>query len=124
MAAAAEKVRALEPEMILYGHHGPIVGEARIQEELIAYRDAIHHVHDATVEGMNAGEDVHTLMRQIEIPPEMVEKMADWKASQKVVLKATRMVNKLVEHWEFLRAATMVALKAAMRVELKVVHSE
>lgn len=71
VAAAAEKVRALEPEMILYGHHGPIVGEARIQEELIAYRDAIHHVHDATVEGMNAGEDVHTLMRQIEIPPEM-----------------------------------------------------
>ena len=70
-AAAAETVRQLEPEMILYGHHAPVIGRDRIQEELIAYRDAIHHVHDATVAGMNAGEDVHTLMREIEIPPEM-----------------------------------------------------
>ena len=70
-AAAAEKVRQLEPEIILYGHHAPVVGAKLIQTELIAYRDAIHHVHDATVAGMNAGQDVHTLMREIEIPPEM-----------------------------------------------------
>lgn len=70
-AAAAETVRQLEPEMILYGHHAPVVGAAVIQEELIAYRDAIHHVHDETVAGMNAGQDVHTLMREIKIPPEM-----------------------------------------------------
>ena len=34
------------------------------------------------------------------------------------------MVLPKAAHWEFLRAATMVALKAAMRAELKVVHSE
>ena len=32
--------------MILYGHHAPVVGAGVIQEELIAYRDAIHHVHE------------------------------------------------------------------------------
>lgn len=70
-AAAAETVRALEPEMILYGHHAPVVGAKLIQEELVALRDAIHYVHDATVAGMNAGKDVHTLMREIELPAEV-----------------------------------------------------
>ena len=41
-----------------------------IREELIAYRDALHHVHDETVRGMNAGTDVHTLMQTITLPPE------------------------------------------------------
>ena len=70
-AAAAETVRALEPELILYGHHGPVEGRQLIQEELTVLRDAILHVHDAVVEGMNAGKDVHTLMTEIVLPPEL-----------------------------------------------------
>ncbi len=70
-AAAVEHVRALEPEMILYGHHAPVVGAHLIQEELRVLRDAIHFVHDATVAGMNAGHDVHHLMREISLPPEL-----------------------------------------------------
>ena len=70
-SAAAEKVRVLEPEMILYGHHAPVVGADLIQEELAVLRDAIHFVHDATVEGMNAGRDVHSLMREIALPREL-----------------------------------------------------
>ena len=70
-AAAAQTVLDLEPEMILYGHHAPIVGADVIQAELIALRDAIHYVHDETVQGMNEGKDVRTLMKEIRLPPEL-----------------------------------------------------
>ena len=69
-ARAAQVVLDLEPEVILYGHHGPVEGREVIREELIAFRDALHHVHEATVRGMNAGTDVHTLMQTITLPPE------------------------------------------------------
>jgi alkyl sulfatase BDS1-like metallo-beta-lactamase superfamily hydrolase len=70
VAEAVETVRALEPEVICYGHHGPVMGEQLIQDELTALHTAIHHVHDETVKGMNAGKDVHTLMREIQLPAE------------------------------------------------------
>ncbi len=71
VAAAVRTVRDLEPEMILYGHHGPIAGSQLIQDELQALHAAIMHVHDATVAGMNQGKDVHTLMQEIDLPAEM-----------------------------------------------------
>ncbi len=69
-ARAAERIRDLRPEMILYGHHAPIVGAELIARELTAYHDAIHHVHDAVVKGMNEGSDLATLQREIRLPPE------------------------------------------------------
>ncbi|GAB5450643.1 MAG: hypothetical protein Hals2KO_09710 [Halioglobus sp.] len=71
VANAVETVRALEPEMICYGHHGPVQGADLIQDELRALYGAILHVHDATVAGMNEGKDVHTLMREIALPSEL-----------------------------------------------------
>jgi alkyl sulfatase BDS1-like metallo-beta-lactamase superfamily hydrolase len=66
-----ERVRALEPELLLVGHHGPVEGRATIQRELSRLRDAVRHVHDATVAGMNEGRDVRRLMREIRLPPEL-----------------------------------------------------
>lgn len=71
VAKAVETVRALEPEMICYGHHGPVIGKQLIQGELTALYQAIHHVHDETVKGMNEGKDVYTLMSEISLPAEM-----------------------------------------------------
>lgn len=71
VAEAVATVRALEPEMICYGHHGPVIGGQLIRDELTALYDAIHYVHDETVRGMNEGKDVHTLMSEISLPPEM-----------------------------------------------------
>lgn len=71
VAAAVKAVMDLGAETILYGHHGPVVGEELISAELTVLRDAILYVHDATVEGMNAGKDLHTLMAEIELPPEL-----------------------------------------------------
>jgi alkyl sulfatase BDS1-like metallo-beta-lactamase superfamily hydrolase len=71
VAKAVATVRALEPEMICYGHHGPVIGKQLIQDELSALYNAIHYVHDETVKGMNEGKDVHTLMTEISLPPNM-----------------------------------------------------
>lgn len=62
---------ALRPTMLLPGHHGAIIGEDTIREELTRLRDAVRYVHDETVRGMNHGKDIHTLMREIRLPPEL-----------------------------------------------------
>ncbi|MDG2026042.1 MAG: alkyl sulfatase dimerization domain-containing protein [Acidimicrobiales bacterium] len=71
VADAVQTVLDLDAEMILYGHHQPIVGADLIKSELSALRDAIHFVHDETVRGMNERKDVRTLMREITLPPEI-----------------------------------------------------
>jgi len=66
-----ERVLELEPKLLLTGHHGPITGKETIREELTRLRDAVRYVHDETVRGMNHGKDIHTLMRDIQLPPEL-----------------------------------------------------
>ena len=63
------KVLALKPEIVLPSHGVPIVGWANVQRVLTQYRDAILYVHDATVAGMNRGQDVYSLMNEIKLPP-------------------------------------------------------
>jgi alkyl sulfatase BDS1-like metallo-beta-lactamase superfamily hydrolase len=48
-----------------------VVGKALIEEELTVLRDAILYVHDETVKGMNEGKDIHNLMAEIELPPQL-----------------------------------------------------
>ncbi|MFM7783533.1 MAG: alkyl sulfatase dimerization domain-containing protein, partial [Gammaproteobacteria bacterium] len=67
-AAAAQTVLDLGAELLLYGHHEPVVGAALIREELTAWRDAVLHVHDAVVAGMNAGKSLQELQSTIRLP--------------------------------------------------------
>lgn len=71
VATAAQVVLDLGAEIILYGHHGPVEGKDVIAAELTALRDAILYVHDETVKGMNEGQDLHTLMTDVQLPPEL-----------------------------------------------------
>jgi alkyl sulfatase BDS1-like metallo-beta-lactamase superfamily hydrolase len=66
--ASVDRVLELEPARLLTGHFGPIDGADRIADELTAARDAMVWVHDRVVDGMEAGRDVHTLMREIALP--------------------------------------------------------
>lgn len=66
-----DRVLALEPDLLLVGHHEPVRGRNLIRDELVRLRGAVQYVHDATVSGMNAGKDVHTLMRDVVLPPEL-----------------------------------------------------
>ena len=69
-ADAAQTVLDLNADMILYGHHAPVVGKELIELEVAAIRDAILYVHNETVKGMNEGKDLHALMQEIQLPTE------------------------------------------------------
>jgi alkyl sulfatase BDS1-like metallo-beta-lactamase superfamily hydrolase len=66
-----DRVLDLEPELLLVGHHDPVEGKALIRGELERLKAAVLYVHDETVKGMNAHKDIHTLMQEIELPPEL-----------------------------------------------------
>jgi alkyl sulfatase BDS1-like metallo-beta-lactamase superfamily hydrolase len=80
---SAKAVRALRPELILTGHE-TISGAAAIEQTLTRIIDSVQWLHDQTVEGMNAGKDVWTLMRHVRLPPELVLGEGHGKASWNV----------------------------------------
>jgi glyoxylase-like metal-dependent hydrolase (beta-lactamase superfamily II) len=69
--AAVDAVRALRPEVLVTGRHDPIVGAELIDACLARLHGAVDHVHRATLDGINAGKDVLTLMGEIDLPPEL-----------------------------------------------------
>lgn len=62
------RVLDLEPDLLVTGHDEPIAGGKRIRTDLTKLRDAVAYIHDRTIAGMNAGTDLFTLMREIELP--------------------------------------------------------
>jgi len=67
--ATNEMVRNLAPEVLITGRHEPIRGADLIAASLERIHDATEYVHAKTLEGINAGTDVWTLMREITLPP-------------------------------------------------------
>ena len=62
------KVRDLGAEILITGHGAPIVGKERIKENLDRIEAAVTYVRDYTLDGMKAGQDVHTLVREFKFP--------------------------------------------------------
>lgn len=63
-------LRALQPEQILTGHED-IRGAEHIHRETTRIIDSVQWVHARSVEGMNAGKDLRTLMAEVVPPPEL-----------------------------------------------------
>ncbi len=61
----------LDIETVVPSHLDPTTGAEQIHADIKKTRDAVRYVHDATVEGMNAGKSVYQLMREIKLPPEL-----------------------------------------------------
>jgi alkyl sulfatase BDS1-like metallo-beta-lactamase superfamily hydrolase len=68
--ASASRLRDLRPELVLTGHEA-IAGAPHIAREATRIIDSVQWVYDRTVEGMNAGKDLSTLMREVRPPPEL-----------------------------------------------------
>jgi alkyl sulfatase BDS1-like metallo-beta-lactamase superfamily hydrolase len=66
-----ERVSSWQPAILAASHGNPVYGVDTVAEHIRRYRDAILWVHDETVQGMNAGIDVFTLMRTVALPPEL-----------------------------------------------------
>jgi alkyl sulfatase BDS1-like metallo-beta-lactamase superfamily hydrolase len=61
----------LQAELLITGHGVPLAGADNIRPALTKIWDAISYVHDETVCRMNAGDNLHTIMQAVELPPEM-----------------------------------------------------
>ncbi|MBC8291806.1 MAG: MBL fold metallo-hydrolase [Proteobacteria bacterium] len=69
---AVDRMRSLEPELLVTGHFAPIAGRELIRDSLDQLYRAADHVHGATLAGMNEGKDVFTLMREVNLPDDLV----------------------------------------------------
>lgn len=62
----------LKPELVIQGHGlGSEMDNAAFRDKAVRVRDATQWLHDRTIEGMNAGKDLHELMREISLPLEL-----------------------------------------------------
>jgi len=66
--ATVRALQALGPEMLVTGRHEPIVGAELIHAALQRLHDAVEWVHTKTLEGINAGTDLWTLMADVRLP--------------------------------------------------------
>lgn len=66
--SSLDTVRKLGAELLITGHGEPVRGKEQIQHDLDKLYDAVKYLRDETIAGMNAGKDVHTLMREITLP--------------------------------------------------------
>lgn len=68
-----DRMRALEPEVLVPSHTRPIVGKQAVLQALTEDRDAIQFVHDQTVRGMNQGLSPDQLVERVRLPARLAE---------------------------------------------------
>jgi len=66
-----DTVRGLGANLLITGHGEPVLGAEKIRADLDKLHAAVSYVNEATIAGMNAGKDVHTLMREITLPDDL-----------------------------------------------------
>ncbi len=64
-----DRVLSLGPETLITGHGDAIRGREEIRRQVSQVRDATQYIRDRTIEGMNSGVDLWTLMGQVTLPP-------------------------------------------------------
>lgn len=69
--SSLDRVRELGAEILITGHGEPIRGAETIRAALDKMHAAVSWVRDYTLAGMNAGKDVHTLMREVRLPEDI-----------------------------------------------------
>lgn len=70
-ARSLDRFIGLAPEMVLPSHFDPVSGAERIRRDMRRMRDATLYIHDRTVAGMNRGDTLWQLMRDVRLPPEL-----------------------------------------------------
>ena len=73
-ADALREMTALEPEVMLPGHGFPVVGAERVREALTDTAAMLDHLHDRTVEMMNAGARLDEIIHTVEAPAHLLAK--------------------------------------------------
>ena len=66
-----DKMRDLNPEILIPSHGRPIVGFGKIRTILTNYRDAIQFIHDQSIRGINMGMTPDELAEFVVLPPHL-----------------------------------------------------
>src|SRR3546814_14712224 len=66
-----DRGRQLGAEILGNGHGEPVRGAGHIRASLDKMHAAVSYVKQAVIDGMNAGKDVNTLMREVRLPDEL-----------------------------------------------------
>jgi glyoxylase-like metal-dependent hydrolase (beta-lactamase superfamily II) len=66
-----DRLLSLGADVLITGHGDPIRGSEEIRQRVAQVRDATRYIRDRTIEGMNAGTDLWTLMGQVKLPSEL-----------------------------------------------------
>ena len=61
----------VQAELLITGHGQPLAGRENIRAALTKIRDAVTYMHDETVRRMNAGDDLYTIMHELQLPAEL-----------------------------------------------------
>lgn len=61
----------LQPELLITGHGEPLVGPDIIRMALTRIFEAVSYIHDETIRRMKAGEELHSIMQAVQLPPEL-----------------------------------------------------
>jgi alkyl sulfatase BDS1-like metallo-beta-lactamase superfamily hydrolase len=69
--ATVRRLRELQPELLVTGRGAPVQGAELIDACLARLHGAMDFVHTETLRGMNAGTDIWTLMREVQLPPHL-----------------------------------------------------
>ena len=67
---SVDRVIALQPETLINGHD-VFHGADEIAATMTKVRDATAYLRDRTIDGMNSGANLWTLMRDVTLPPEL-----------------------------------------------------
>lgn len=69
---AVDLSRAFGADALVFGHGRPLTGRDEVQDLLLAYRDAMHYIHDQTVRLMARGLTPDELVEVVaELPPRL-----------------------------------------------------
>jgi alkyl sulfatase BDS1-like metallo-beta-lactamase superfamily hydrolase len=68
---SVDRVIGLAPQTLFNGHD-VFRGADKIQVTMTKVRDATEYLRDRTIDGMNSGVDLWTLMRDVTLPPQLV----------------------------------------------------
>ncbi|GAA4878647.1 alkyl/aryl-sulfatase [Ferrimonas pelagia] len=71
--ASLDKMLAEKPIHAVGGHTPPLVGEQETITTLTNYRDAMEHVFNATIEGINQGKTPNQLVEDVQLPAHLAK---------------------------------------------------
>ena len=108
---SVDRVIALGPETLVNGHD-VFRGADEIVTTMTKVRDATAYLRDRTIDGMNSGADLWTLMREVTLPPELALPQVHGKVAVDRAgdLGGARGLVPLRVHHRALRRATVVGL--------------